>query len=132
MKITYTFLKGEDVVVDTTEEMASLISDFNRKEDNLARKERYHCYSLDFGQEIGFQYKCESNIEELFREPSMEEKLHIAISQLKPKQKDLIKAIYFDGVLPSEYAEKQGVGRSAISNQLRRAEKKLKNLLEKM
>ena len=47
MKISYTFANGENSEVEVKEEIGSFILDSRREEDNLGRKERYHCYSLD-------------------------------------------------------------------------------------
>lgn len=47
MKIRYEFVDGEISEVEVTEEIGSVIVESRRLEDNLARKERYHCYSLD-------------------------------------------------------------------------------------
>lgn len=47
MKINYTFANGETSDVEVSEEIGTVILDSRRKESNLDRKERYHCYSLD-------------------------------------------------------------------------------------
>lgn len=47
MKINYLFNNGEKSSVEVSIEIGEAITDFRRKEDNLDRKERYHCYSLD-------------------------------------------------------------------------------------
>ena len=47
MKIRYTFANGENSEVEVNEEIGTFILDSRREEDNLGRRERYHCYSLD-------------------------------------------------------------------------------------
>ena len=47
MKISYTFANGDNSEVEVNEEIGTFILDSRREEDNLGRKERYHCYSLD-------------------------------------------------------------------------------------
>lgn len=47
MKIKYESVTGEVTEVEVSEEIGAVIIDSRRKEENLARKERYHCYSLD-------------------------------------------------------------------------------------
>ena len=47
MKISYTFANGENSEVEVNEEIGTFILDSRREEDNLGRKERYHCYSLE-------------------------------------------------------------------------------------
>lgn len=45
MKITYKFTTGEVTEVEVSDEIGAVIVESRRKEENLARKERYHCYS---------------------------------------------------------------------------------------
>ena len=47
MKIKYQFANGDVSEVEVSEDVGSIIVDSRRKEDNLDRKERYHCYSYD-------------------------------------------------------------------------------------
>lgn len=47
MKINYTFANGESSEVEVNEEIGTFILGSRREEENLGRKERYHCYSLD-------------------------------------------------------------------------------------
>lgn len=53
MKINYTFANGEVSEVEVNEEIGNVILDSRREESNLARKERYHCYSLDAAEYEG-------------------------------------------------------------------------------
>lgn len=56
MKINYTFANGEVSEVEVNEEIGNVILDSRRLEDNLARKERYHCYSMDAADYEGEEY----------------------------------------------------------------------------
>ena len=47
MKIKYKFNNNEVTGVEVSDEIGSVIIESRRKEDNLDRKERAHCYSLD-------------------------------------------------------------------------------------
>lgn len=47
MKIKYESVTGEITEVEVSEEIGAVIVDSRRREENLARKERYHCYSFD-------------------------------------------------------------------------------------
>ena len=51
MKISYTFANGENSEVEVNEEIGTFILDSRREEDNLGRKERYHCYSLNAAED---------------------------------------------------------------------------------
>lgn len=134
MKIVYEFLDVESITVDVevSKEVENYIVESDRYIHANDVKQHSHCYSLDRGIEMGIPYFSESNaIEELFSEPSRKEVLRDAVEKLKPKQKALIKAIYYEGISVKDYAEIQGVVPSAISNQLRRAEKNIKKILQK-
>ena len=54
--------------------------------------------------------------------------LNASIEELKPEQRDLIRAVYFRGVPISDYAKREGVSQPAISQRLATAIKKLKKL----
>ena len=47
MKIKYEFINGEKTEIEVEENIGTWILDSRRVEENLARKERYHCYSSD-------------------------------------------------------------------------------------
>ena len=47
MKIKYEFADGTVSEVEVEESIGAVIIEDRRLEDNLARKERYHCHSLD-------------------------------------------------------------------------------------
>ena len=133
MKIKYQFLKGGNTEINM--EVSTEIEDFLTNSDKYIHasneRQRTHCYSLECGEENGFQYAGVSNIDELFKEPSYKEQLLTAIEMLKPKERELIEAIYFEGISVKDYAATKGVVASAISNRLRRCEKKLKNFCKK-
>lgn len=47
MKITWQFTDGSKSEIEAPDDIGTVILDSRRKEDNLDRKERYHCYSID-------------------------------------------------------------------------------------
>ncbi len=56
MKIKYEFADGTVSEVEVEESIGAVIIEDRRLEDNLSRKERYHCYSLDVAQFEGAEY----------------------------------------------------------------------------
>jgi DNA-directed RNA polymerase specialized sigma24 family protein len=52
------------------------------------------------------------------------------VDKLKPAQRDLIRAIYFEGVSVNDYAAREGVDHSAISHRLKTAYGNLKKILK--
>ena len=63
MKIKYEFADGTVSEVEVEESIGAVIIESRRKEDNLARKERYHCYSMDSVQFEGDEYGTEETPE---------------------------------------------------------------------
>lgn len=47
MKIKYEFADGTVSEVEVEDSIGAVISEDRRLEDNLSRKERYHCYSRE-------------------------------------------------------------------------------------
>ncbi len=62
---------------------------------------------------------------------SLQEQVHKAISQLTPRQQDMVRMIYFEGMSQEEVSEFYGVGKQAISNAMQRIYVTLKKFLEK-
>ena len=61
----------------------------------------------------------------------MSETLHRCIDLLNPKEKELIQALYFQGLSERDYAEFEGVSQNAIHKRKKRILAKLKKFLEK-
>lgn len=130
MKITYKFVTGEVAEVDVSEEIGAVIVDLDRLEYNNNHKETRRHYSLEGKVYEGMDYAVEDpGLEALFAGPTDEERLHAAIRQLSPDQKEMVRAIYFENVSVNDYAARMGVTQSAISHRLQTVKKKLKKLL---
>ena len=130
MKITYKFVTGEVAEVEVSEEIGAVIVDLDRLEYNNDHKETRRHYSLEGKAYEGMDYAVEdSGLEDLFADPTDEERLHAAIRQLSPDQQEMVRAIYFEGVSVNDYAARMSVTQSAISHRLQTVRKKLKKLL---
>ena len=130
MKITYKFVTGEVAEVEVSEEIGAVIVDLDRLEYNNDHKETRRHYSLEGKVYEGMDYAVEDpGLEALFAGPTDEERLHAAIRQLSPDQKEMVRAIYFENVSVNDYAARMGVTQSAISHRLQTVKKKLKKLL---
>ncbi len=66
MKITYKFADATMSEVEVSEEIGTLIMDSRREEENAARKERYHCWSLDAIDYEGAEYSVPDFTDALF------------------------------------------------------------------
>ena len=130
MKITYKFVTGEVAEVEVSEEIGAVIVDLDRQEYNNDHKETRRHYSLEGKVYEGMDYAVEdSDLEALFAGPTDEERLHAAIRQLSPDQKEMVRAIYFENMSVNDYAARMGVTQSAISHRLQTVKKKLKKFL---
>lgn len=147
MRITYKFANGERSIIEVTEEWSEIILDLDQKEYNINHKETRRHTAFDSYDYLddqantnprlsrdAFEYRngiCSDSAEIAADLESKYTKQHIrnAMDKLKPKQHELILAIYFEGVSVNEYARKEGVDHSAISHRLQTAYKNLKKFL---
>ncbi len=147
MKIRYTSVTGETQEVEVSEEWGEIILDLDRKEHNINRKETRRHTSMDSYEYIdgqadtnprlsrdAFEYRnrlCSESAEMAADLESKYTRQHIrnTVDRLKPKQRELINAIYFNGVSVNDFAKREGVDHSAISHRLHTAYKTLKKLL---
>lgn len=128
MKIKYTFDNGETVEVEVSEEIGSAYMEFNRREENANRRERYHCISLDAFDYEGAAF-CEPDFtDELFDETQETgRKVKEAFSHLNETQKRRL-LMLSDGLSEREIARREGVTLRAIQECIDGAKKKfLKN-----
>ncbi len=134
MKYTYKF-SDEENTIEIDSEWKDILSELDKEEFNQNRAETRRHEVLDISNEYSSWLKSIDKSLESFmsdeNDLSMEESLHIAISKLKPKQRDLIVAIYFKHISVNDFAAKEGVKQNAISMRLARAKNNLKKFLEK-
>lgn len=134
MKIFYKFADGTTSMVEVNDEIGMTIKEFEREADKIQKREQRHCksydiegYNIEKAPELGAD---DENLEFTIFSPEPEmsrvERLHAAIDKLKPSQKELIKAIFFEGKTQKEMAEILGINQSNVSRQLNTALKKLK------
>lgn len=130
MKIKYEFV-NETVELDVPKEWGDILVDMDRQEHNNNRRETRRHYHYEACEYEGADFAAwDANITAIFEGPSDEERLLEAISRLKPEQKELVRAIYFDGESVNSYAAREGVSQSAISHRLKTVKNKLKKLLK--
>ena len=87
MKINYTFNNGENSEVEVNEEIGAVILESRRKEENLARKERYHCVSMDNSEFEGVDFIDETTPEVLFMEQIDNEHIKETLDKLSETQR---------------------------------------------
>ena len=126
MKIKYESVTGEITEVEVSEEIGAVIIDSRRKEENLARKERYHCYSLDaikYGDNDKFAPTTgETPLTELIRNED-NSYIYEAFSKLPDiQQRRLLKLA--TGMSMREIAREEGVDVKAVFKSITSARKK--------
>ncbi|MCR5456629.1 MAG: sigma-70 family RNA polymerase sigma factor [Clostridiales bacterium] len=130
MKYQYETATGT-VEIEVSKEWAAKLKALDREENaNNKMETRRH---LSLNTTDGSWLACEDEqMEKLFQtEKSKKERLHDAIDQLKPAQKEIILMVYFKGKTQEEIAEILGITQGAVSQRLTTAEKNLKKLFEK-
>lgn len=126
MKIKYEFV-NETVEVEVDEQWATVIAELDRHDYNNDKKETRRHTTLDNGFDDGEWLAVEEDgILSLFEDTEQLDRLASAMTHLNEKQCELVQAIFYDGVKPSEYARLTGVTKGAISHQIETIRKKLK------
>lgn len=130
MKIKYEFAT-ETVEIEVDETWGTVLVDLDRQEYNNDHAEtRRHC-SLDaYGENHMDLASEEDSFTALLRRETTEA-IEKALEQLKPAHRELIQALFFDGISNEEYASRCGVTPGAISQRKATALKKLKKFLKK-
>lgn len=147
MKIRYKFNNNETTEIEISDEWGENILELDRQEFNINRKETRRHTALDAYESLddqagpnprlardAFEFRNRICADSAETAADLERKYthqHIrdALSKLNPAQRDLITAIYFEGVSVNDYAKREGVDHSAISHRLQTAYKHLKKLL---
>lgn len=83
------------------------------------------------GQEM-FQDRERGTLEDMALAKELLERLHRCIQMLPKAERDLIQAIYFEGMSDREYASKVGKTQPAVSSRHKKTLSKLKMLLDFM
>ena len=127
MKIQWNFADGTKSEVEVNEELGEFITASRREEDNLSRKERYHCYSLDAilfeGTEYGDNHTPETEVETAERN----KRLYAAMKTLTAVQQRRL-LMLADGLSLREIARVEGVDHRAVRESIDSAKKKIKKV----
>jgi RNA polymerase sigma-70 factor (ECF subfamily) len=130
MKIKYEFAT-ETVEIEVSEDWGTVLVDLDRLEYNNEKKEsRRHCSLEAYGENHEEFYSDTDMFRNLVRKEQADS-VCAAMAQLKPSHRELIHALYFEGVSNEEYARRCGVAPAAISQRKNTAIKKLKKLFGK-
>lgn len=125
MKIKYEFTDGTVSEVEVEDSIGAVIIEDRRQEDNLARKERYHCYSLDAAQFEGSEYGTEETPEVQMERKQDTERIARALDGLSEVQRRRLRMLIY-GISVNEIARRERVHHSVISETVSAARKKFK------
>ena len=127
MKITWNFADGTTSEVEVNEELGTFITASRREDNNLSRKERYHCYSLDAvlfeGKEYGDNHTPDTEME------SAEKRRRIAAALAKLSETQRRRLLMLaDGLSVREIARRENKDFKSVHESIDGAKKKfLKN-----
>ena len=125
MKIKYEFANGTVSEVEVEESIGAVIIEDRRLEDNLARKERYHCHSLDAVQFEGVEYGTEETPETMLAAMEEDKRVYEAFHKLsKVQQRRLLKLA--GGMSIREIARQEGTNFRTVHESVEAGRKKFK------
>lgn len=117
MKIKYEFADGTVSEVEVEESIGAVIV-----EDNLSRKERYHCYSLNAAQFEGDGYGTEETPESQIERQMEAERISHVLDRLSETQRRRL-LMFADGMSMREIARKEKVQHRAVVKSIEGARK---------
>ena len=128
MKIKYEFADGTVTEVEADDNIGSFIVEDRRKEENLERKERYHCYPLDAAEFDSLDVADTETPESILSGKAESEKINAALAQLTEVQKRRL-LMYASDMTIREIAAKEGVYHTAVMKSIEQSRKILKKFL---
>lgn len=129
VKIKYEFADGTVSEVEVEESIGAVIIEDRRLEDNLSRKERYHCYSLDAVQFEGEEYSDGITPESVLMLEEANGELHEMLGSLTEVQKERVRRLAA-GFSINEIARREGVAPNAVMKSIKGVREKLKKFFE--
>lgn len=137
-KIRYEFITEEIVEIEISDEWGEKLKSVKREQWKLDKREERH--SVNFADLDGKEeYFADSEgdpfamiEEERYRDYKADHERRIvkAFSELSVSQRELLKALYEDGMTETEYASKLGISQAAVARRLNRIKRKLEKLLK--
>lgn len=102
------------------------------QEEKKQRNDVVSYDALDTGETVGAEAVPDlmaPSMEELALARDMNERLHHAVDALPRAERELIHAIYFEGITEREYAKRKGISQMGVNKRRRKILSKLKNIL---
>lgn len=127
MKITWTFADETTSEVEVSAEWGTILVDLDRQEYNNDHKETRRHYRLDACAYEGEDFAVEDTALTAINE--RDDRITAALEKLSSKQREVIKALFYEGLTQKEYARLRGISIAAVSKMYRQATKKLREIL---
>ena len=136
--IRYEFITEEIVEIEISDEWGEKLKSVKREQWKLDKREERHSVNfadLDGKEEYFTDSKDDPFArieEERYRDYKADHERRIvkAFSELSVSQRELLKALYEDGMTETEYASKLGISQAAVARRLNRIKRKLEKLLK--
>lgn len=132
-------IKVDGKLVDVTPEVYYAYYRMERQERGQEEKKQKHDVvsydALDNGETVGIEAVQDlsgSSMEEAAMTREIHERLHRAVEALPKAERELIQAIFFDGMTTHEYARLSGLSQTGVSYRLRKTLSKLKSFMNFM
>ena len=125
MNIKYEFADGTVSEVEVEESIGAVIIEDRRLEDNLARKERYHCHSLDAVEFEGAEYGMEETPETLLAAMEDDRRVYEAFHKLSEVQQRRL-LMLAGGMSIREIARQEGSNFRTMHESVEAGSKKFK------
>ena len=132
MKIEYRFVTGEKVTAEISDKFKDVVIKLDKEEYNCNRKETRRHKSLSLSDKSIENMSISSDIcDDVFKNID-KEKLHKAISLLKPDEQELLHNLYLNDkpITQKEYANILHINEKSVQEKSRRIRKKLKKFLK--
>lgn len=141
-KVVYQITRYKMKVVEVENaEQETVVKELNRDFERIDKADktyRARCSSLDYMSEIGgfeiFDETQQTPEEKLIKEESLNEikiQVHKAMDMLTPRQKEMVKMVYFDEKTQDEVALHFGISKQAVSNAMKRIYDSMRKFLQK-
>ncbi len=122
MKIKYKFVDGTVAEFEVDESIGTVIKESRRLEGNLARKESYHCYSLEAMQYEGAEYSDGETPETALEKEADTQRIAEVMAAMPDVQKRRL-LLYAEGKTLREIARMEGVDHKAVKKSIEAARK---------
>lgn len=126
-------IKVDGQLVEVTPDVYYAYFRMERRERWQEEKKQAHNVvsydALDDGETVGIEAMpdlASPSMEESAMTKEIHEKLHRAVDALPKAERELIKAIFFDGMSTREYAKRSGLSQTGVSYRLRKILSKLR------